>query len=335
MTDPAVQCSTAEAPELRRVAISSLVRWFDTSAATQGGGNQVDWLRVAPFIALHLACLGVFAVGVSATALWVAFASYALRMFAITAFYHRYFSHRAFRTSRAMQFVFATLGASCVQRGPLWWASHHRHHHRHADTPQDAHSPRHLGFLRSHMGWFMTRGAFRTDETRVADLARFPELRWLDRYDIAVPVLFAAGLYGLGAGLQHVHPQLQTSGPQLLVWGFFIATIVLFHVSVTINSLAHGWGSRRYATSDDSRNNPLLAMLTFGEGWHNNHHHYPGSARQGVRWWEIDVSYCGLRALAALGLVWDLKTMPVRLRQATYHHATQADVPRRTLPTAR
>jgi stearoyl-CoA desaturase (delta-9 desaturase) len=302
----------------RHPAIAALLRWFDTGQAepVAGTDDRIDWLRVAPFIGLHLACLGVLWVGVSATALWVALASYALRMFAITAFYHRYFSHKTFRTSRPMQFLFGLLGASCVQRGPLWWAAHHRHHHRHADTALDVHSPRHLGFWRSHMGWFMARGAFRTNEAAVPDLARYPELRWLDRYDIVVPVLYAGGLFALGAWLGRAYPGLGTSGPQLLVWGFFVSTIALFHVSVTINSLAHQWGTRRYATRDDSRNNALLALLTFGEGWHNNHHHFPGSVRQGVRWWEFDLSFYLLRAMAAVGLVWDLKSMPAHLRGA-------------------
>lgn len=315
MRDPLPSPSTAGP---LRSGFAAVARWFDTRLpeAAPAQDDRIDWLRVSPFIAMHLACLGVLWVGVSATALWVALASYALRMFAITAFYHRYFSHRSFRTSRPMQFLFGLLGAACVQRGPLWWAAHHRHHHRHADTEQDVHSPRHLGFWRSHMGWFMTRGAFRTNEAAVPDLAKFPELRWLDRFDIVVPVLYAAGLFWLGSWLERAHPALGTSGPQLLVWGFFVSTIVLFHVSVTINSLAHGWGTRRYDTRDDSRNNALLALLTFGEGWHNNHHHFPGAARQGVRWWEVDLSYYALRTMAALGLVWDLKSMPDRLREA-------------------
>lgn len=302
----------------RHPVIAALARWFDTShaAVTPDQANRIDWLRVAPFFAMHLACLGVIWVGVSATALWVALASYGVRMFAITAFYHRYFSHKTFRTSRALQFLFGLIGASSVQRGPLWWAAHHRHHHRHADTTQDVHSPRHLGFLRSHMGWFMTHEAFQTNEAAVSDLARYPELRWLDRYDIVVPILYAAALYSLGAWLGNAYPSLGTSGPQLLVWGFFVSTIVLFHVAVSINSLAHQWGTRRYATRDDSRNNALLALLTFGEGWHNNHHHYPGSARQGVRWWEVDLSWYLLRLMSAVGLVWDLKSMPKHLRDA-------------------
>lgn len=318
MTDPVPDHAAPSLVQNRAGAtMATIARWFDSAQSTQApDDDRIDWLRVAPFIAVHVACLAVIWVGVSATALWVALGSYALRMFAITAFYHRYFSHKSFRTSRPMQFVFAVLGASCVQRGPLWWAAHHRHHHRHADTERDVHSPRQIGFWRSHMGWFMTRGAFRTDPATVPDLARYPELRWLDRFYVVVPVLYAAALFGLGAWLQHTRPQLGTSGAQLLVWGFFIATVVLFHVSVTINSLAHQWGTRRFETGDDSRNNALLALLTFGEGWHNNHHHYPGAASQGVRWWEIDLSYYGLRALALFGLVWDLKSMPAQLREA-------------------
>ncbi len=298
-------------------ALRAAQLWFDTGAAPAGDvdPDRIHWLRVLPFIGLHLACLAVFWVGASWFAVGIALALYAARMFAITGFYHRYFSHKAFKASRPVQFAFAVLGAASVQRGPLWWAAHHRHHHRHADTEHDIHSPRH-GFFRSHMGWFLTRRAFATDLDAVKDLAKFPELRLLDRYDILVPVLLAAALYALGAWLEAAHPALGTNGPQLLVWGFFISTVVLFHVTVTINSLAHRWGSRRFATRDDSRNNPLLALLTFGEGWHNNHHHFPGSARQGFAWWELDLTYLGLRVLAMLGLVRDLKPVPPALRKA-------------------
>jgi stearoyl-CoA desaturase (delta-9 desaturase) len=295
-------------------------RWFDTAAAPPPGvddarADRVDVLRVLPFAGLHLACLALPWVGVSWFAVSVAAALYALRMFAITGFYHRYFSHRTFSTSRVLQFAFALLGAASVQRGPLWWAAHHRRHHRHADTAQDVHSPR-QGFWRSHMGWFLTPRHFGTDHAAIPDLVRFPELRLLDRFDIAVPVLLAAGLYALGAWLGTHAPSLHTSGPQLLVCGFFVSTVVLFHVTVTINSLAHRWGRRRYATPDDSRNNWLLALLTFGEGWHNNHHHFPGSVRQGVAWWEVDLTWYALKLLAWCGLVWDLKGMPASMRHA-------------------
>ena len=318
---PTPPISTGSAPPPAAPRLAALRRWFDTAEADATGdnGQRIDWLRALPFIAMHLACAGVLWVGVSAAALWVAAGLYALRMFALTGFYHRYFSHRTFRTSRGVQFAFAVIGAACVQRGPLWWAAHHRQHHAHADTALDPHSPTVFGFLWSHMGWFLTPKAFRTEWSRIPDLAKYPELRWLDRYDTAVPVLLAIGLYGLGALLHAVVPGWGTTGGQMLVWGFFVSTVVLFHATVTINSLAHRFGRRRFDTRDDSRNNAWLALLTFGEGWHNNHHFFPGSARQGFRWWEIDLTWYGLRLLAALGLVWDLKPVPAWVaRRARY-----------------
>ncbi|MEO8780018.1 MAG: fatty acid desaturase [Rhodanobacter sp.] len=291
----------------------TLRRWFDTSAEIEvvaSREDRIDWLRAAPFVVMHLACLGIILVGVSPVALLVAGVGYAIRMFAITGFYHRYFSHRTFQTSRTVQFVFALIGASCVQRGPLWWAAHHRNHHRHADTSRDLHSPGVHGFLWSHLGWFLTPRNFRTDLSRVPDLARYPELRWLDRFDIVIPVALAVAMYGLGALLHHVAPPLGTSGAQMLIWGFFVSTIVLFHATVTINSLAHRFGSRRYDTKDNSRNNVWLALLTFGEGWHNNHHFFPGSVRQGFRWWEVDATWYGLKLMSMLGLVRGLTPIP-------------------------
>lgn len=275
--------------------------------------RRVDWLRILPFIGLHLACLGVFAVGISATAVTVFIASYLVRMFAITAFYHRYFAHRAFRAGRLTQFVFAVIGASATQRGPLWWAAHHRLHHKRPDRPGDPHSPRD-GFWWSHWGWFLSRRHYGTDWEQIPDLTVYPELCWLDRHDWVVPVAYATSLFLLGAMLEGIAPGLGTSGWQLLVWGYFVSTVALIHVTLTINSLAHRFGTRRFETGDDSRNNALLAILTLGEGWHNNHHHYPGSARQGFHWWEIDLSYYMIRLLAALGIVRDVRTLPERLR---------------------
>jgi len=292
--------------------------WFDNSAVAVESSDpkHIDWLRVLPFFGLHLACLGVLWVGWSWTAVGIALALYALRMLAITGFYHRYFSHKAFRTSRAMQFVFALLGASAVQRGPLWWASHHRHHHAHADDEQDVHSPHRHGFLWSHTGWFMASANFATRLAAVPDLAKFPELRFLDRFDALVPLLLALGLYGVGELLAYSAPTLGTSGLQLVVWGFAISTVLLYHATFTVNSLAHTIGWRRYATRDQSRNSLWLALLTFGEGWHNNHHHFPGSARQGFYWWEIDLTYYFLKLLAALGLIWELRLVPADRREA-------------------
>ncbi|MEZ6020304.1 MAG: acyl-CoA desaturase [Planctomycetota bacterium] len=284
--------------------------WRRAESRAAGDLRLADWRRVVPFVALHAACLLVFAVGWSPVAVVFAVAFYSLRMFAITAFYHRYFSHRSFRTSRVMQFLFALLGATAVQRGPLWWAAHHRHHHRHSDTERDVHSPAREGFWWSHVGWILSREHLRTRVELVKDLARFPELRFLDRYDMLVPLLMIPALYGLGAAIAHVWPDSGTSGAQLLVWGFAVSTVALYHCTFAINSLAHRFGKRRYETQDDSRNNLWLSLVTFGEGWHNNHHRYPGAARMGFRWWEVDLSYYLLRVLAGLGLVWDLRPVP-------------------------
>jgi stearoyl-CoA desaturase (delta-9 desaturase) len=296
----------------------TLLAWFDNQAVAASGQfeRRVEWLRTLPFIGMHLMCAGVIWVGVSSTALLVAAALYVLRLVAITGFYHRYFSHRTFRTSRALQFVFAVLGTMAVQRGPLWWAAHHRHHHAHADEADDSHSPAQHGFWWSHVGWFMNRSNFRTRSEMIRDLMRYPELRFLDRFDIVPPIVLAALLFFGGNALAEAYPQLDTSGAQLLIWGFFISTVLLHHVTFTVNSLAHRFGRRRYATRDDSRNNWWIALLTFGEGWHNNHHHFPGSVRQGFYWWEIDLTYYVLRAMAACGLIWDLKTVPARFRDA-------------------
>ena len=291
--------------------LQSATKDFDVT----GWWREINWLRLLPFLGLHLACLGVIWVGVSPFALAFALGMYLVRMFAITAFYHRYFAHRTFRTSRPMQFLFGLLGATATQRGPLWWAAHHREHHRHADAPGDPHSPR-QGFWWSHLGWFISGRFFKPDLERLPDLARYPELRWLDRCDMVVPVVLAAAIFGLGAWLETAAPGLGTSGMQLLVWGYFISTVVLIHATLTINSLSHRFGSRRYETRDLSRNNIWLALLTLGEGWHNNHHHYPGSARQGFYWWEVDISFYALKLMSWLGLVHDLKPVPARIRAA-------------------
>lgn len=304
------------------IMLKRLIYWFDNNTAkplvysAKEDWSEIDWLRVAPFIALHLACFAVFWVGASWFAVLLAISLYAIRMFAVTGFYHRYFSHKTFRTSRPIQFVLAVFGSMAVQRGPLWWASHHRHHHINSDEAADAHSPIQHSFLWSHLGWFLSNQHFATQTERVKELTKYFELRWLDRFDVIVPILLATSIYLLGYWLESAYPALNTNGSQLLVWGFAISTVALYHATFTVNSLAHVWGKRRYATSDNSRNNLLIALLTLGEGWHNNHHHFPGSARQGFYWWEIDFTYYGLKVLAALGLIWDLRTVPVEIRES-------------------
>jgi stearoyl-CoA desaturase (delta-9 desaturase) len=296
-----------------------LPKWLDNERLTTAGAGEdapdvVEWSRILPFLAMHLACLAVIWVGISWTAVLVATIAYVVRMFAITGLYHRYFSHKTFETSRVGQFIFGVLGASAVQRGPIWWAAHHRHHHAHSDQPGDVHSPRQVGFWRAHMGWFLTRKGFAPDMKYVRDLLRFRELRWLDRFDIAVPALLGLGMFLLGVLLERRAPQLGTNGWQMLVWGFFISTVLCYHGTYTINSLSHVFGRQRYRTGDTSRNNWLLAIITLGEGWHNNHHHYPTTVRQGFYWWEIDVSFYILKMLSWLGIIWDLKPVPIEAR---------------------
>lgn len=302
-------------PTANRSLMRNILRWFDSWAGADEEltSTEFNWVRVLPFIALHLACLAAFFIDVSTTAIVVCLGLFWLRLFAITAFYHRYFSHRSYKTNRFWQFIFALLGNMSAQRGPLWWAAHHRAHHQHADTEEDLHSPVQRGFWWSHAGWFTCDASFRTQLHRIKDFARFPELRWLDRYDAFAPALLVALLYGGGELLAHYQPQLNTNGVQLVIWGFFISTVMLFHATVTINSLGHIWGSKRFNTNDESRNNPFLALLTLGEGWHNNHHRWAVSCRQGFYWWELDITWMILKAMSWVGIVRELNPVPAHV----------------------
>ena len=267
--------------------------------------TDIMYPSAIPFVLVHLACVAALWTGVTYEAVVLCFLLYWLRIFAIGAGYHRYFSHRAYRTSRAFQFALAVLSQSTAQKSVLWWASKHRHHHLHSDTETDVHSPRHKGFVYSHLGWIFSRKNDVADLVKVADFARYPELMWLHKHELVPPVVLAS-LSVLIAGW---------SG---LVVGFFWSTVLVYHATFCINSLAHVRGRRRYVTGDDLRNNWLLALLTMGEGWHNNHHAYQSSVRQGFRWWEIDATFYLLKALSWTGLVWDLKTPPAAVRLNEY-----------------
>ena len=286
----------------------------DGPGAAPAGNEPIQWRRIWHFLLLQASCALVFVVGWSPVAVIVCVALYLLRMFGITAFYHRYFSHRTFRAGRLVQFLGAVLGSAAIQRGPLWWAAHHRQHHRHSDTAADAHSPHAHGFWWSHIGWIAAPRHYVTDLKQVPDLACYPELRWLDRFDLVVPLLLLLALLGLGAWLQAVAPALGTDALQMAVWGFSISTTLLFHATASINSFGHLLGRRVWPTRDQSRNSLLLALLTLGEGWHNNHHWAPGAVRQGFRWWQLDVTWYGLCLLRGCGLVRDLNPVPVRAR---------------------
>ena len=281
--------------------------------AVRSKPEKFEFSRSIPFIILHLGCLGVIWTGWSWAAVATAAALYFIRMFAITGIYHRYFCHRAYKTSRFVQFLFGLFGLTAVQRGPLWWAAVHRHHHAHSDEDVDAHSPVSKGFVWSHIGWLTSSRNFPTDYSKVRDLQKFPELVFLNRFDLLGPLLLLLLLAGFGALLGSVAPQLGTGPWQMIVWGFFISTTVLFHGTCGINSIAHVMGKKRFATGDESRNSLLLALVTLGEGWHNNHHRYQSSARQGFYWWEIDISYYIIRLMGAVGLVWDIRGVPAKV----------------------
>jgi len=276
----------------------------------QAEQERIRKLRSLPFAALHAACLLVFWSGVSPAAVAACIFLYYIRMFGITAGYHRYFSHMSFKTGRAFQFVLAWLGASSMQKGVLWWAAHHRHHHTYSDEEDDIHSPVRRGFWWSHVGWILCA---KYDETRwdlVRNFARYGELVWLNKFHVVPGLLLGAKVYLFGWLLERYAPALGVTAFQMLIWGFVVSTVLLYHGTFAINSLTHIFGSRRFPTPDNSRNNLLFALLTMGEGWHNNHHYYPASARMGFRWWEVDLSHYALTVLSWCGVVWDLKRPP-------------------------
>jgi len=257
-----------------------------------------SWLGIAvrssPFIILHLLALFAIWTPLTTAALVTMFVLYAVRTFGITAGYHRYFAHKAYKTSRAFQFLLALFGCVALQKGPLWWSGHHRGHHRHSDTPLDPHSPHETTFWWSHVGWILSNEYSRTPSEDIPDFARYPELRWLDNWHMVPGIVLAVACYLLG-------------GMPCLVWGFLISLLFVYHATFAVNSINHLFGTRRYDTPDDSRNNWFVALITFGEGWHNNHHHYQSSANQGFAWYEIDISYRILVLLSWFGIVWDLR----------------------------
>jgi stearoyl-CoA desaturase (delta-9 desaturase) len=269
--------------------------------STQSHGDHdyddIIYPQVIPFLLVHAACCAALWTGVTWEAVVLGLVLYWLRMFGITAGYHRYFSHRSYATSRVFQFILACLAQSSAQKSVLWWAAKHRHHHLFSDTEHDVHSPRHTGFLFAHVGWIFARKHDTVDLVKVGDFTKYPELMWLHKYELAPAVVLAVITFLL-------------AGWSGLVVGFFWSTVAVYHATFCINSLAHVHGSKRYVTGDDSRNNWLLAFFTMGEGWHNNHHAYQASVRQGFRWWEIDPTFYIIKVLSWFGVVWDLKSPP-------------------------
>jgi stearoyl-CoA desaturase (delta-9 desaturase) len=280
------------------------------SAPAPRDDERINWRTSIPFIALHFVPLLAIFTGITKTAVILFFVTYFARIFFITAGYHRYFSHRAYRMGRLAQFVMAFGGLTAAQKGPLWWAAHHRAHHRYSDTDRDIHSPK-RGFVWSHVGWILSDRYNATEVEEIKDFSKYPELRWLNKHDWIGPWSLGVACFLIG-------------GWSGLVIGFFTSTVVLWHSTFLVNSLAHVMGRRPYETEDTSKNSVIIALLTGGEGWHNNHHRYPSSARQGFRWWQIDTSYYMLRVLSWCGVVKDLRPVPARIIEEARANARAA-----------
>ncbi|MGH9079005.1 MAG: acyl-CoA desaturase [Acidimicrobiales bacterium] len=268
-------------------------------AGPERSRERTDWLSATPFLAAHVVPFAAFFVVVTWQAWVLCACAYILRMFFITAGYHRYFSHRSYRMGRVSQFLMAFGGTTALQKGPLWWAGHHRVHHRYTDLDDDVHSPRD-GFWWSHVGWILSTKYKACDISAIKDFAAYPELRFVERFSWIGPWLLAIACF-------------LVAGWGGLVIGFFLSTVLLWHATFLVNSLAHLIGRRRFATPDTSRNSLFIALVTGGEGWHNNHHYLPASSRQGFTWWELDPTWYALRVLSWLHVVRDLKDPPARL----------------------
>ena len=293
-----IKCSatkeTSLSPPDKHRSSDEYPRWLDD--------KHYELIGAIPFLFFHLSVIGIYWSGVTTEAIICCVTLFLIRMWGVTGGYHRYFSHRTFETSRIFQFILAFIAQTSAQKGVLWWAAHHRRHHKYSDRKGDIHSPIRDGFFFSHVGWLFIVGCPNTDYARIQDFAQFPELRLLNRLWVLPPLLLGLSVYLL----------LGWSG---LFVGFFLSTIAVFHSTFFVNSLAHIFGKRRFNTKDQSRNSFLLSILTLGEGWHNNHHHYQSSARNGFYWWEIDITYYILKILGWLGLIWNIRPVPSQILQ--------------------
>ncbi|NQZ84899.1 MAG: acyl-CoA desaturase [Nanoarchaeales archaeon] len=249
----------------------------------------------------HIVPLAAFFLPISLIDWIVCISLYFIRIFFIGAGYHRYFAHKTYKTSRLVQFILAFCSQTAMQGGVVWWASHHRKHHINSDTIKDVHSPKQKGLFFAHIGWLMEGKCSKTDKAVVKDLTKYPELMFLDKLHMLPGIILATGLYLYG-------------GLSMLIVGFFLSTLLVLHGTWTINSLMHTWGVQRYKTTDTSRNNLILAIITMGEGWHNNHHHYQNSTRQGFFWYEFDPTFYILKTLSYTKIIWKLNPVPQKVK---------------------
>ena len=273
-------------------------------------GEKLSLIVSLPFLSVHIGAIYALTISPSPFALFMVFLMYFIRMFGITAGFHRLFSHRSFKTNRAFQFFLAYAATCSAQMGPIWWASHHRHHHKYTEQIEDPHTPTLKGFFWAHVGWIMSPVNSPTKEEYVGDLMKYPELKWLDKYHYFAPFSLVILLYGLGEFMAVNYAQYNTNGMELVLWGFFVSTVLLYHATFMVNSVCHVFGHRTYDTKDGSVNNFLVAILTLGEGWHNNHHAFPNSEKQGHKWYQIDISHYILWCLSKIGVVWKIRDVP-------------------------
>jgi stearoyl-CoA desaturase (delta-9 desaturase) len=237
-------------------------------------------------------------------------------MFWITGGYHRYFAHKSYKTSRFFQFIIAFMAQTSAQKGALWWAAHHRHHHRYSDTPEDPHSMKIYGFWYSHIGWIVGPDFKKTDYKTIGDYSKYPELVWLNKYYLVPPFVLALSVMALGGIVDggSITMMFSKAGFSALFISFLLSTVILYHGTFSINSIMHKFGKQRYETGEESKNSVWLALLTMGEGWHNNHHYYETASRQGFFWWEVDITWYILKMMSWLGLIWDLKGVPKHIK---------------------
>ena len=255
------------------------------------------------FWLVQVSALLVFAVPFAwgYVALWAV--SHFARAVGLTLAFHRYYAHRAFQMNRAARFIWTFAGVAAMQKGPLWWAGHHVYHHKFADRDGDPHSPKVSGFYYAHIGWFLNDQKYKKIDPSnpvVRDFSKYPDVRLLDEYYFLPPLLLGLAMYAIG-------------GFPWVVWGFCLPTMTLAHATFAINTVNHLYGSRRFETRDESRNNAITALFAAGEGWHNNHHRYQRAARNGFYWWEIDITYYVILAMQAVGLAWDVQRVPDRI----------------------
>ena len=268
----------------------------------------VNWANVIFIIVAHIAAVAALFFWSWPAVITGFVLFYVAGSFGIGMGYHRLLTHRGYKVPRLVEYFLATCGTLSLEGGPIQWVVTHRIHHAHADRPGDPHTPRDGGWW-AHMGWILWGTAQNHDAATIAhyapDLVKDRYYRWLNNYYYVPLLIVGIGLFIFG-------------GWGVVLWGVFLRTTVALHATWLVNSATHLWGEQRFKTDDDSRNSWWVALLTFGEGWHNNHHAHPTSARHGLHWYEIDLNWLGIRALQLLGLAHSIKLLRFNRASSTW-----------------